>query len=71
MTNEHTIRFDDPGYTIKVSHTDVVGDPNSIQLVFHKKLEDGIIDSKFEMYLSEKEYHNLANFLWFLTGRKV
>jgi hypothetical protein len=70
MTNEHIIQFDDPAYTIKVSHTKM-GDGDFVQLVFHKKLEDSIIDSKFEVYLDEKQYTDLANFLWFLTGRKV
>ena len=68
MKTEHVINFSDSAYTITVTHNKV-GD--LIQVVFHKKLEGSVIDSKFEMFLDEKQYQNLANFLWFLTGRNT
>jgi hypothetical protein len=66
--SEHIIKFDDDAYTVTVTHNKV-GD--LIHVVFHKKLGDSVIDSKFDMFLSEQQYQNLANFLWFLTGRNT
>lgn len=64
---EHVIRFNDEQYTIKVS----VDTNNGLkQVVFHRKLENTTIDSKFEMFLDEKQFRDVANFLWFLTSKE-
>jgi hypothetical protein len=64
--SEHIIKFSDDAYTVTVTHNKV-GDLN--QVVFHKKLEDSVIDSKFQLFLDDAQFRNMANFLWFLTGR--
>ena len=64
--SEHVIKFSDEAYTITVTR-DRIGDLH--QVVFHKKLEGGVIDSKFQIFLEDAQFRNMANFLWFLTGR--
>lgn len=65
--SEHIITFSDSAYTITVTH-EKVGDLH--QVTFRRKLEGSNIDSKFEMYLEDAQFRNMANFLWFLTGRE-
>lgn len=65
--NETVIRFNDEQYTIKVSVDDSHGHKH---VIFHRKLEGSNIDSKFEMFLNDSQYKQLANFLWFLTATK-
>jgi hypothetical protein len=65
--SEHIIRFSDEAYTITVSH-EKHGDLHHV--TFHKKLEGSIVDSKFQMFLEDAQFRNMANFLWFQTGRE-
>jgi hypothetical protein len=64
---ETVIRFNDEQYSIKVSVDDSHGHKH---VIFHRRLEGSNIDSKFEMFLNDKQYKDLANFLWFLTATK-
>ena len=64
MTNETVVRFTDKDYTIKVQVEDVKG---MKRVSFHRKLEGGDIDSRFDMFLDDAQYKQVANFLWFLT----
>ncbi len=65
--SEHIIRFSDEAYTITVKH-EKHGDLHHV--TFHKKLEGSIVDSKFQMFLEDDQFRNMANFLWFQTGEK-
>jgi len=64
--SEHVIKFSDAAYTVTVTHNKI-GDLH--QVIFYKKLEGSVIDNKFQLFLEDAQFRNMANFLWLLTGR--
>jgi len=65
--SETTLRFSDENYTVKVIH-EKVSDMHHV--ILHRKLEGSGIDSKFEMFLSDQQFAQMSNFLWFLTSKE-
>jgi hypothetical protein len=64
--SETILKFSDENYTIKVTH-EKVGSLNHV--TFHRQLPECDIDSKFDMFLSDAQFSQVSNFLWFLTGK--
>jgi hypothetical protein len=68
MKQEHTIRYDDPNFVNTVTHEVVYGGYHHICI--RKVVEGTVIDSKFDMFLTDEQFKSFANFLWFLTSKE-
>ena len=58
-------KTNDKDYTSSVSYTRVTG---LHHVVFHRKIKDTNYESKYELFLEDKEFEDLAEFFNTITG---